>query len=81
MFNDMLQSIGEDFIKLVMRVRFREEGEEAKPPVKSVFRNVATNRSQEGPKEPAKAKDKIGRNDPCPCGSGKKYKKCCGMGK
>jgi len=81
MFNDMLQSIGEDFIKLVMRVRFREEGEEAKPPVKSVFKNVATNRSQEGHKEPVKAKDKVGRNDPCPCGSGKKYKKCCGMGK
>ena len=30
------------------------------------------------PVEPAKANDKPGRNDPCPCGSGKKYKKCCG---
>ena len=29
----------------------------------------------------AKAKPRVGRNDPCPCGSGKKYKKCCGMGK
>ena len=28
--------------------------------------------------EPVKAEEKIGRNDPCPCGSGKKYKKCCG---
>jgi preprotein translocase subunit SecA len=27
-----------------------------------------------------RASDKIGRNDPCPCGSGKKYKKCCGAG-
>ncbi|MGY8718810.1 MAG: SEC-C metal-binding domain-containing protein [Verrucomicrobiia bacterium] len=32
---------------------------------------------REGP-APAKAAPKIGRNDPCPCGSGKKYKKCCG---
>ena len=29
--------------------------------------------------QPAKAKPRVGRNDPCPCGSGKKYKKCCGM--
>jgi len=28
--------------------------------------------------EPIKAGDKPGRNDPCPCGSGKKYKRCCG---
>ena len=33
----------------------------------------------DGPSEPRKVKDKVGRNDPCPCGSGKKYKKCCGM--
>ena len=31
--------------------------------------------------QPAKAKPRVGRNDPCPCGSDKKYKKCCGMGK
>ena len=31
--------------------------------------------------QPAKAKPRVGRNDPCPCGSGKKYKKCCGRGK
>jgi preprotein translocase subunit SecA len=30
-------------------------------------------------KEPKKADKKPGRNDPCPCGSGKKYKKCCGI--
>lgn len=28
---------------------------------------------------PVRVEDKIGRNDPCPCGSGKKYKKCCGI--
>ena len=32
-------------------------------------------------KAPAKATEKVGRNDPCPCGSGKKYKECCGRGK
>jgi preprotein translocase subunit SecA len=29
-------------------------------------------------REPVTKKEKVGRNDPCPCGSGKKYKKCCG---
>ncbi len=32
------------------------------------------------PPKPLIAAQKIGRNDPCPCGSGKKYKKCCGIG-
>ena len=32
-------------------------------------------------KKPTVNKNKIGRNDPCPCGSGKKYKKCCGIDK
>jgi uncharacterized protein YecA (UPF0149 family) len=32
------------------------------------------------PREPARREAKVGRNDPCPCGSGKKYKKCCGAG-
>ncbi|MEG1849984.1 MAG: SEC-C metal-binding domain-containing protein [Oscillospiraceae bacterium] len=33
----------------------------------------------EEPPQPVKKTDKVGRNDPCPCGSGKKYKKCCGQ--
>ena len=31
------------------------------------------------PRKPMITEDKVGRNDPCPCGSGKKYKKCCGL--
>jgi preprotein translocase subunit SecA len=34
--------------------------------------------AEEKKSEPIVNKDKVGRNDPCPCGSGKKYKKCCG---
>ncbi len=37
--------------------------------------------SGDGPQKPAKSGDRIGRNDPCPCGSGKKYKQCCGKDK
>jgi len=42
-------------------------------------RTLVTNRGEEaGPKRPVHAEKEPGRNDPCPCGSGKKYKKCCG---
>ncbi len=41
-------------------------------------RNVHTNRGDEEPKKPVKAADKVGRNELCPCGSGKKYKRCHG---
>jgi preprotein translocase subunit SecA len=43
-------------------------------------RKVVTNRSDEPQKQQTVVRngEKVGRNDPCPCGSGKKYKKCCG---
>ena len=40
-----------------------------------------TNKDDSVAKEPVKNENKIGRNDPCPCGSGKKYKNCCGKDK
>jgi uncharacterized protein YecA (UPF0149 family) len=42
-------------------------------------RTLATNRETERPKTPAQSAQGPGRNDPCPCGSGKKYKKCHGV--
>ena len=46
---------------------------------KQVVKPTGTNRSDETVKAHTKVKkEKIGRNDPCPCGSGKKYKQCCG---
>ncbi len=45
----------------------------------SAPRTLVTNRGEEGvAKKPVHAASEPGRNDPCPCGSGKKYKKCCG---
>ena len=41
---------------------------------------ASANRGAASQKQPAKAGPKVGRNDPCPCGSGKKYKNCCGRG-
>ena len=44
--------------------------------------NQSYKQTNESPKpQPIRAKPSIGRNEPCPCGSGKKYKKCCGLAK
>jgi preprotein translocase subunit SecA len=48
------------------------------PPVDP--KRLATNRDDAGPTPPASSTPEVGRNDPCPCGSGKKYKKCHGAG-
>ena len=75
MYEEMLGAIGEDVIKLLFRVKVQTQLE-AKP-VQNV--TMSTNRDEESaPKTVVRKGEKIGRNDPCPCGSGLKYKKCCG---
>jgi preprotein translocase subunit SecA len=75
MFNAMTESIREETVKTIYRVR---------PQRKMERKQVAKITGTSGGEAPAKPKTvvrknkKIGRNDPCPCGSGKKYKKCCG---
>jgi preprotein translocase subunit SecA len=75
MFQVMIDSIQDDIIRYVMRVapQVREEVDEQP-------RNVTENRYEGEPKEPVRAGEQIRRNDLCNCGSGKKYKKCCGSG-
>ncbi len=74
MFEEMIQSIREDTVRIVLHARLTN------PPRR---KEVATPQMTSGPSEPGaktvKKDAKIGRNDPCPCGSGKKYKKCCGQ--
>lgn len=74
MFNNMSESIQEEVARLILRVRLVSQ-----PVRRSVAVANATPPSggaaEAGPK---KVTGKVGRNDPCPCGSGKKYKRCCG---
>jgi preprotein translocase subunit SecA len=72
MFNNMIESIKEDLTRFIFRVTVVREQE--KP------RNVVENRyAEEGEeKKPVRKGTTVGRNEPCPCGSGKKFKKCCG---
>lgn len=82
MFDEMIEKIREDTVKFLLTVR----------PAQEVKRQQLAQARQESlrdigakgeKKQPVvkKASDKIGRNDPCPCGSGKKYKNCCGRNK
>ncbi len=74
MFEEMSNHIQEDTLKILYRVRVQTEVKQEEPP-KQMF----TNKDDSAVKQPKKrADEKIGRNDPCPCGSGKKYKQCCG---
>ncbi len=79
MFDEMIENIRRGTAKMILAVQIRETQT-------SVTREqVAKPTSASGAgdnsvkKEPIKKAQKIGRNDPCPCGSGKKYKKCCGL--
>jgi len=76
MFQAMIDSIQDDIIRYVMRVAPQVREEVAEQP-----RNVTENRYEREPSEPVHIGEQIGRNDLCSCGSGKKYKKCCGLGK
>ena len=73
LFDQMLQKIDHDVTIFLLKAEI-EKTVERKP----VTRNVQTNDDKsDSVKKPKKSK-KVGRNEPCPCGSGKKYKQCCG---
>jgi preprotein translocase subunit SecA len=72
MFQGMISSIQEDVVRYIFRFSIVQPQEQPK-------RKTVENRYEEDePKRPVRRENRIGRNDPCPCGSGKKYKKCCG---
>ncbi|SPF55956.1 preprotein translocase subunit, ATPase [Candidatus Desulfosporosinus infrequens] len=76
MFQAMIDSIQDEIIRYVMRVTPQVREEVFEQP-----RNVTENLYEGEPSEPVHTGDQIGRNDLCSCGSGKKYKKCCGAEK
>ncbi|MFO8192187.1 MAG: preprotein translocase subunit SecA [Bacillota bacterium] len=94
MFEDMIRQIQADVVRAVYQVRVTAaprrqavtgQATGYKPRVDAVGGSRSSSSAEQGSKpqstpgkpEPVKVK-KVGRNDPCPCGSGKKYKKCCG---
>ena len=74
MFDNMLAAISEEISSFLLNAEVRQNTE------REEIKNIRTNDGKETLKKTPKKKtqEKIGRNDPCPCGSGKKYKQCCG---
>ncbi len=77
MFDNMTEGIREDTVRLLCHIRIEQKVER-----EQVAKATGTNKDDSGPKKPVKReKMKVYPNDPCPCGSGKKYKNCCGRNK
>ena len=74
MFDEMIYNIKIDTVKFLFHVKL-ERAPEREKVVKETYTNESDNSVK---KQPVKKTDKAGRNDLCPCGSGKKYKNCCG---
>ena len=74
MYEKMLENIDKDITTFLLKAEVKQNTER-----KEVTKNKLTNDNDTTIKNvPKKADKKVGRNDPCPCGSGKKYKNCCG---
>ena len=84
MFGQMIDSIQNDIASLIFRVNIitREQQEamerEAQQRMAAARQTHGDQSDDAVKKQPVKNGEKVGRNDPCPCGSGKKYKNCCG---
>lgn len=76
MFAEMIENIKHDTVKYLFHVRVERAPEKRE----KVAEITSTNEDSSLKKEPIKKKAKPNRNDPCPCGSGFKYKNCCGRG-
>lgn len=80
LFEEMMNRMEEDIVRYVFLTRPPTPEESTPRPVRQAPRAVRfSGPSMEGSQTPVRKGEKVGRNDPCPCGSEKKYKKCCGI--
>ncbi|MPL67842.1 Protein translocase subunit SecA [bioreactor metagenome] len=78
MFQQMIGNIQEDIVKYIYRVNIVSQPEDR---LQQAQASHGEEEAEQKAHQPIVNKDHTGRNDSCPCGSGKKYKKCCGQGK
>ena len=76
MFEEMISAIQDETVRRIFSARIKSEAEVKRERVAEGI--VATTAGDGNVKKQPRKVQKIGRNDPCPCGSGKKYKQCCG---
>ncbi|MGQ9485604.1 MAG: preprotein translocase subunit SecA [Desulfosoma sp.] len=79
LFDDMIHRLKEETVRVLFHVQVRQEEKVQQLPQEQENQPMYYGPA-DGPRPPQTVKKdkKVGRNDPCPCGSGKKYKKCCG---
>ena len=73
LFDKLLDKIDNDTVTFLLKAEIKQNIER-----KQTLNGVANDGKEKVKSTPKKAENRIGRNDPCPCGSGKKYKQCCG---
>ena len=87
MFDEMIEAVKVDVVKLLLNLRKQQDlrrAETAKitnaalQSIRSVDGGQSTLENSDIDRTVRRQEPKVGRNDPCPCGSGKKYKNCCG---
>jgi preprotein translocase subunit SecA len=81
LFMEMMGRIRQEVIQKLFRVQLAREDDVERMEAEQRRRRVVLNRvggAEQAHKPVTREEDKVGRNDPCPCGSGQKYKKCCG---
>jgi preprotein translocase subunit SecA len=81
MFQEMISRIREETVKILFRIQIARPDDVQREPLQPKEQEMTFSHGKDEPqqKQPFKRKEaKMGRNDPCICGSGKKYKKCCG---
>ncbi len=78
MFDAMIESIREDTVRMILTVQIRQKEEPKREQVAKPVEPAGDGTDPASKTVRKSASQKVGRNDPCPCGSGKKYKNCCG---
>jgi preprotein translocase subunit SecA len=81
LFGELMDQIREETLSMLFRVQIVRQRPEQVPRPKKRALNLSHGDEGGGPATVRRREKKVGRNDPCPCGSGKKYKKCCGVNK
>jgi len=82
MFQAMINNVKEEVAKLMYRVNIvQEQQSQLEDHLQTATASHGGDETEETKKKPVVNKETVGRNDPCPCGSGKKYKNCCGRNK
>lgn len=81
LFMEMMGRVREEVLQKIFRIQLAREEDVEQMEAQQRQQKISMNRvdgEDQAKKPTTREEDKVGRNDPCPCGSGKKYKKCCG---